>query len=89
VLEVHDDTCRWNDGRLELEGSPEGGVCRSTDASPDLALAARDLASAYLGAVSFTTLAQAGMVAEPTPGALLRADRMFAVQRQPWTPNGF
>ena len=89
VLEVHDDTCRWNDGRLELEGSPEGAVCRPTDASPDLALAARDLASAYLGAVSFTTLAQAGMVAEPTPGALLRADRMFAVQRQPWTPNGF
>ena len=89
VLEVHDDTCRWNDGRLELEGSPEGAVCRSTDATPDLALAARDLASAYLGAVSFTTLAQAGMVAESTPGALLRADRMFAVQCQPWTPNGF
>ena len=57
--------------------------------SPDLVLAVSHLASAYMGAVSFSTLAQAGSVDERTPGALLRADRMFAVQYQPWTPHNF
>jgi hypothetical protein len=42
-----------------------------------------------LGAATFTTLAQAGLVNEHTPGALLRADRMFAAQLKPWTPYNF
>jgi predicted acetyltransferase len=89
VLEVRDNLCPWNDGRFELEGSPEGGSCRTTTASPDLSLSVSCLASTYLGAVAFTTLSQAGLVEEGTPGALLRADRMFAVQHQPWTPHNF
>ncbi len=89
TLDVHDDLCPWNHGRLELEVSLQGAACRPSTASPDLAIAVAGLASAYLGAVSFTTLAQAGMVEELTPGALLRADRMFAVQQQPWTPHNF
>ena len=89
VLEVRDDLCPWNDGRFELEGSPQGATCRASSSSPDLVLAVSNLASAYLGAVSFTTLSQAGLVDERTPGALLRADRMFAVQYQPWTPQNF
>ena len=32
---------------------------------------------------------QVGLVEERTPGALLRADQMFAVQHKPWTPYGF
>jgi predicted acetyltransferase len=89
VFEVKDDFCPWNDGRFELEGSSEGAVCRPSNASPDLAIAVSGLASAYLGAVSFTTLAGAGLADEHTPGALHRADRMFAVQHQPWTPVNF
>jgi predicted acetyltransferase len=89
VLEVQDELCPWNNGRFELEGSAEGAVCRATDSAPDLAIAVSALASAYLGAVSFTTLAQAGLAQEHTPGALGRADRLFAVQHQPWTPSGF
>ena len=89
VFEVRDELCPWNEGLFELEGSSEGGVCHASNSSPDLVLGVSDLASAYLGAVSFSTLSQAGLVEERTPGALLRADRMFAVQYQPWTPTGF
>ena len=89
VLEVRDELCPWNEGRFELEGSLEGATCRASNSSPDLALAVSDLASAYLGAVNFSTLSQAGLVDERTSGALLRADRMFAVRYQPWTPVNF
>ena len=89
VLEVRDELCPWNEGRFELEGSVEEAACRASSSSPDLIIGVADLASAYLGTVSFSTLARAGLVDERTPGALLRADRMFAVQRQPWTPHSF
>ena len=89
VLEVRDDLCPWNAGRFELEGSSEGASCRATDLAPDLVIPVNNLASTYLGAVTFSTLAQAGLVEEHTPGALLRADRMFAVRYQPWTPHNF
>ena len=89
TLEVRDDLCAWNNGRFQLEGGPEGASCRATDAPPALTVAVSGLASAYLGTVSFTTLAGAGLADEHTPGALHRADRMFAVQHQPWTPFNF
>ena len=89
VLEVVDNLCPWNDGRFELEGSAKGANCRASSSSPDLVLSVSSLASAYMGAVSFSTLSQAGLVDERTPGALLRADCMFAVQYQPWTPSNF
>ena len=89
VLEVRDELCPWNEGRFELEGSPEGATCRASSSSPDLVLAVSDLASVYLGTVSFSTLSQAGLVDERTPGALLRADLMFAVRYRPWTPHNF
>jgi len=89
VLEIRDEICPWNARRFVLEGSPEGATCSASESSPDLVLAVSALASTYLGAVSFSTLSNAGLVDEHTPGALSRADRMFAVQRQPWTPSGF
>ena len=89
VLGVKDNICPWNEGGFELEGSSEGAICRASSSPPDLVLAVADLASAYMGAVSFSALSQAGLVDERTPGALLRADRMFAVQYQPWTPHNF
>ncbi|MDA0265133.1 MAG: GNAT family N-acetyltransferase [Chloroflexi bacterium] len=89
VLEVRDPQCPWNEGRFELEGSPEGAECRVSSESPDLTIGVSALASAFLGAVSFSTMAQACLVDELTPGALLRADRMFSVERQPWTPCNF
>ena len=89
TLEVRDDFCPWNSARFELDGSLEGSDCRVVASSPDLTVPIGALASAYTGAATFTTLAQAGLVTEHTTGALLRADRMFAVQLKPWTPYNF
>lgn len=89
VLEVRDSLCPWNEGRFELEGSPEGATCRASNSSPDLVIGVSDLASAFIGSVSFSTLSKAGLADERTPGAALRADRMFAVQYRPWTPHNF
>ena len=47
------------------------------------------LASVYLGATSFGTLQQAGLVDEATSEAVQRADRAFAVPLKPWTPYNF
>ena len=55
----------------------------------DLAIDASALASVYLGAVSFSTLQQAGLVDETTQGSVERADRAFAVALKPWTPYNF
>ena len=89
VLEVRDPLCPWNNARFDLDVAPQGAVCRPSESSPDLILEVRDLASAYLGTVAFSTLAQAGLVDERTPGTVWRADRMFAGRYQPWTPTGF
>ena len=89
LLEVSDPVCPWNEGRYELEGGPDGAECRPSTADPDLVLSVADLAAAYLGAVSFTTLSHAGRVEERKPGALLRADAMFAADRAPWCPYNF
>ena len=83
VLEVRDSFCEWNDGRLRLDGGPEGAECRSTDQEPDLTVSAADLGAAYLGAVSFKTMYQAGRIEEHVTGALARANAMFATAQQP------
>ena len=89
TLEVRDDFCPWNSACLRLDASLEGAECRVVASSPDLTVPIGALAPAYTGAATFTTLAQAGLVTEHTAGALLRADRMFAVQLKPWTPYNF
>ncbi|MCY4416578.1 MAG: GNAT family N-acetyltransferase [Chloroflexi bacterium] len=89
TLQIKDDFCSWNNRCFELDGSLEGAICRPSAGSPDLTITVGGLASAYLGAASFTTLAQAGLVDEHSPGVLARADRMFAVQLKPWTPYNF
>ncbi len=89
VIEIRDDVCPWNDGQFELEASPEGATCRPANSSPDLTIGVSALASTYLGAVGYSTLHGAGLVEEHTPGALLRADRMFASNQKPWTPHNF
>jgi predicted acetyltransferase len=80
VLEVRDAVCDWNDGRWKLEG----GTCERTDADPDLALDVSALGSAYLGAVPFRQLREAGRVEEARTGAIERADALFAWRPLPW-----
>jgi predicted acetyltransferase len=83
VLEVSDTLRPRNQGRFRLEGGPDGATCEPTTAEPDLALDVADVGAAYLGGASLASLARAERVAERTPGALLRADRMFAASPPP------
>jgi predicted acetyltransferase len=83
VLEVTDALRPRNQGRFRLEGGPDGAACEPTTAEPDLALDIADAGAAYLGGARFASLARAERVAERTPGALLRADRMFAADPAP------
>lgn len=89
VIEVADTFCPENTGRYELEGGPDGAVCRPTTAAPDLALDVADLGAAYLGGVQFSTLAWAGRVRALTPRALERADALFGSDVVPWCATPF
>ena len=86
VFEVRDDFCPWNDETYHLTGDSSGATCRPTTISPDITLSVDDLAVPYLGGFPFTPLALAGRVEEHTPGALSRADAMFATALKPWSP---
>ena len=93
VLEVADAFCPWNAGRWRLAATGEPGnaaaVVERTDAAADLALDVADLAAAYLGGFRVSDLARAGRVEELAPGALRRADALFAADRTPWCATGF
>lgn len=60
-----------------------------TELPADLLVDTVDLAAAYLGAFRLSDLARAGRVAELTPGALRRADALFAADRAPWCATMF
>ena len=83
-IELRDPLCPWNEGVIELDGGPEGAVCKRSGKGADLVMSIADLSASYLGAVRFSTLAQARRVEERTEGALRRADAMFATDLRPW-----
>ena len=85
VFELEDAFLPENGGRWRLAG---GGAER-TDEEPELALAANELASLYLGGFPASELARAGVVRELREGALAKADRLFAWRRKPWCPEIF
>lgn len=76
-------------GRFTLEGAPDGAACARSDHPADLSLDSAALGATYLGGVSFTTLAQAGLIHEENPGALARADAMFATFPAPFCSTPF
>jgi predicted acetyltransferase len=87
---VDDDVGGFAAGRYVLEAGPDGAKClASTVDSPDLQVHQRALAAAYLGGYSLHAQAITGRVAELTPGALRRADAMFATPLAPWCATGF
>ena len=89
LFEVTDDLFPDNRGCFELSVVEGSGSCRKADGTPDLALDVAQLGSVLLGGVAFSRLAQAGLIAERTPGALHRADRLFAVQPAPFSGTEF
>jgi len=84
VLDVRDEFCPWNAGRWRV-----GRDVARTDDAAELELDVADLASAYLGAFSFSYLAAADRVRELTDGALARADALFRTPRPPYCPEDF
>jgi predicted acetyltransferase len=89
VLEVTDPMRPRNQGRFRLEGGPDGAACQPTTAAPHLGLDIAALGAAYLGGPRLVTLARAGRVVELAPGALGRADRMFASDPAPLCTTHF
>jgi len=89
VLDVTDEFLPENEGRYELEASPDGARCRRTTSEPDLRLSVAELGSAYLGGVALSALAAAGRVDECTSGALARADLAFGSDDPPWCSTDF
>lgn len=87
-LEVRD--AFWSDaqGCYRLEASGGGGRCERCREEPDLALDVADLAAAYLGGISFRSLARAGR-ARGSAEALARADALFATPLPPYNPEIF
>ena len=85
VLAVTDAFCPWNDGVWRVEAREAE---RSFD-EPELALDVAALGSVYLGGFGFKQLARAGRVEERAPGALERADALFASEPAPWCPEIF
>jgi predicted acetyltransferase len=89
VFEISDGFRAETAGRYALDASAAGAECTRTDAGADLALDIADLGAAYLGGVRFTTMARAGRVRELRPGALRRADALFASDPAPWCGTPF
>ena len=84
TFQVRDNFCPWNEGRWQLHTHPEGSAATRTSREADLVLDAEDLGSVYLGAFTFGHLLMSSRVEEATPGAVRRADAMFATERAPW-----
>ncbi len=84
VLEVTDAGLPHNDGRwLVQAGAGQEPEVTRTDRPADLALDVRELGAAYLGGISLTELAAAGLVTERTPGSLVPASLAFGWHRAP------
>lgn len=83
VLDVDDPFRPASGGRFSLEAGPGGAACAPTSRPADLALRTDALSAAFLGGVSFAAQAAAGRVGELAPGAVARADTLFACHPSP------
>lgn len=89
VLDVTDPFCPWNTRRWALEGDGTRLRCTASDASADLALDVRELASLSLGGHTPDELRRAGLIDEHTPGALQRLGALLASDRVPYNAFTF
>ncbi len=86
VAEVKDAFCPWNEGRLSLEGGPDGAAVKPSNEPADIACTANELAAIYLGGVAPSVLVRAGRIEELQGGAIATADAMFRAHQAP-CPN--
>ena len=85
VFTVTDPLCPWNHDTWRLHD----GVARRSDAPAELRLPVEALGAVYLGGFRLSQLAAAGCIVELRPGALHRADSLFASAPAPWVPEIF
>jgi predicted acetyltransferase len=89
VLDVADEFCPWNAGRLRLTvRTGEADVRRVTD-DPDVALDVSALGAAFLGGTRLSTLAEAHFVRERTPGAVRALSHALLGEVVPHCPEVF
>jgi predicted acetyltransferase len=89
VIEVDDPFCAWNTGRVCVETANGAAACTRVTDAPDLMCSVTDLGAIYLGGATFRQLHRAGRVEEAAPGALARADALFASDPAPWCAVDF
>ena len=89
VIELADEFCPWNDGTWSVGVENGVALVEPTSDAAEIACDTTDLAAAYLGGFGFRQLADAARVRELMPGAISRADAMFATERAPWCPKVF
>jgi predicted acetyltransferase len=75
--------------RVALDAGPHGATCAPTDRSPDLTVATAALGAAYLGGTRLRDAVAARGADEHTPGALAKADALFATLDSPWCSTFF
>jgi len=89
VIEVVGDSFGFANGRFALDADAAGSECVPTSEPAELRLTHTALASVYLGGYRLRELAIGGGVEELRPGAIARADVMFASPQEPWNATGF
>jgi predicted acetyltransferase len=90
VLGIDDEVCSANSGAYRLDArADDAPTCTPSRNDPDLRLGIAELSAAYLGGVTFTSLARAGRIVAAADDALARADRLFQCSPLPWTVTAF
>lgn len=93
ALRIDDEFRPETSGTYQLVAGPDAGpagvACARSDVPADLTFDVADLGAVYLGGVGVSTLAAAGRVQEHTPGAVARADALFAWPVQPFCATRF
>ena len=89
VIGIADDSLTpWNGGSYELEVSPTGARVSKGDATPDVVLSLKTLASLYCGFRGARDLAHWGYL-EGSEGAIAKASQIFATRHAPHCPDHF
>ena len=90
VIDVRDPTVGQNHGRWRLSTTTQGPArCVRTEDSADLTLDTSILAAAYLGGITLTRLAAAGLVDVHSTSSLTDLDDALATSPAPWAPEHF
>ncbi|GLZ37752.1 GNAT family N-acetyltransferase [Actinokineospora sp. NBRC 105648] len=83
VIDVADEFCPWNAGKLRFTVSAGVATVERTTAAADLSTSSTELGAAFLGGTRLTALAAAGRVQEHTAGAVAALSAAFLAEREP------